>query len=213
MSLFTSMLTTGVLCSAIGTLVKYIDDVRDENYLQGKFITVALFLCILFTTVAMLRGGETAFFLFSITLGCLFSGKVDNYEFILLTIIVIFMSIWRVVHDVALWSPIAIVIWSSIAWFDEMCNRISDDIQNRWLKKVFHYKLLYPLAACATVAFLRCHIEMLVAVLSFDLSYSAVTITYRFIGRSHLEWRWMSILEKHKREILHSLFKYSHRIG
>ncbi len=169
-------------CGLAGFATKYIDEVRDEHYLGGSFVHRATLACTLAITAGSLFPSARLFFA-SITIGCFFSRKLDIPEFKWLGLLALVASaLWNattLIQD----NLLGLLSWSAIAYCDEQMNKVSNDLQNRFLKNLFYLKPLYVVGCGIGVVLGLVDTALLVCVIAFDSSYAAIALSKNWIKR------------------------------
>ncbi len=161
---------------------KYIDDVRDEDVFGGTFILPSLILANISACAAILFSPTAYVLLVAIAIGCLFAGKVDIWEFRFVTVVVVLFALIIALTNKKV-PMIELCLWSMLAFFDEILNKISDKMQPSKFKALFKNKPLMPLTALALVIVMPSMWERLVILVIFDVSYLLVPISKGLIKK------------------------------
>lgn len=170
------------LLSISAAIIKYIDDVNDEDYLGGKFASKAFVVSIITIPVSMYLSAESCLFFIAIAVGCLFSGKLDIKEFKIHGFIIIIFGSFLILTTHT-YSIFFVLFWMIVAFVDELLNNISDKKQNSIIYSILYYKPLMPISSILGCILGFNSILFVACILAFDISYALIKLNSKVISK------------------------------
>lgn len=187
MSIFLFILVLVVSYTIIGVGVKLIDHVADTTALSAFrplhiwIVTTGLVILIDFL---MFFDVYTAVLVLALLLGLIITRKVDNKYFVILTVLVLPISLFRILepNNLLLVFPTLVLVILTSA-LDELLHSASSKIQNKWLYRLSAHRPILKITVLLLPFFGWLPIFHAVAFWSFDIAYDLVAY---YFGAFHL---------------------------
>ena len=114
----------------IGTFIKFADQAFDEGLCSKKAIFYFTPIIGILLSILILSDSNCALLLLSITIGCFFSGKIDNIVFQILSFFVLVSLFLGITGNIIMIDSKLVAILSLLAFIDEIGNNWADRSNN-----------------------------------------------------------------------------------
>jgi len=162
----------------LGGGVKYIDQAHDASVYSKRVALILAVLCGTLMSLLIATDSYSAILLIAIVFGVVFTKKVDNYSFLIGTIIVmLFPFVYWINAGFPIIDVSALVFLSITGIIDELGNDAYDRKKMRgWLGKFFAYRCMMKVGALLLFAVSRLPLVYFFAFVCFDIGYTLVDI-------------------------------------
>lgn len=158
----------------IGSYVKFADQAFDEGLYSKKFVFYLSPIIGILLSISILSDSSCALLLFSITIGCFFSGKIDNKVFQTLFYFVLISFFLGVKGNFIKIDLVLLAILSLFAFIDELGNNWTDRSNNskkNFLKTFFLFRLTMKIGVLLVSIFSSLFFMYFLIFIMFDLGY------------------------------------------